>query len=77
MLSIGTDLKVKFRLHMYQKAHYSAVVTVEDIHERPDGVKIGAGFSEIDQETRNAVQQYADDLAFLKKELGESPPPSK
>jgi anti-anti-sigma factor len=72
MLSIGTDLKVKFRLHMYERGHYSAIVTVEEIDERPDGVKVGAGFSEIDAETRNAVQQYTEDLAFLKKELRET-----
>jgi anti-sigma B factor antagonist len=70
MLAIGTDLKVKFRLHMYQPGHYSAVVTVEEIDERPDSVRVGAGFSEIDGDTRTAVQQYTEDLAFLKKELG-------
>ena len=32
-------------------------------------MKIGAGFSEIDDETRSAVQQYAQDMAFLKNEL--------
>ena len=69
MLALGTDLKVKFRLHMYQQKHYSAVVTVEEIDERPDGVKVGVGFSEVDDETRTAVQQYTEDLAFLKKEL--------
>ncbi|MEM7309242.1 MAG: STAS domain-containing protein [Planctomycetota bacterium] len=69
MLSLGTDLKVKFRLPLLQKGHCEAVVTISEVEERPDGVKIGAAFSEIEPETRTAVQQYAEDLAFLKSEL--------
>lgn len=69
MLSLGTDLNVKFRMPLLQKGHCEAVVTINEVEERPDGVKIGAAFSEIEPETRQAVQQYAEDLAFLKKEL--------
>ena len=68
-LSLGTDLKVKFRLPLLKKGMSEAVVTVTDIEERPDGVKIGASFSEIDDETRQSVQQYAEDLRFLRQEL--------
>ena len=39
------------------------------VEERPDGIKLSATFTEIDEETRKAVKQYAEDLAFLKKEL--------
>ena len=69
MLSLGTDLGVKFRLPLLQKGHCEAVVTVSEVEERADGVKLAATFSEIDPETREAVQQYASDMAFLKKEL--------
>jgi anti-anti-sigma factor len=69
MLSLGTDLRVKFRLPLLQKGHCEAMVTINEVEERPDGVKIGASFSEIDPETRGAVEQYAEDLAFLKSEL--------
>ena len=69
MLSLGTDLTVKFRLPLLQKGHCEATVTISEVEERPDGVKIGASFSEIEPETRTAVQQYAEDLAFLKSEL--------
>lgn len=69
MLSLGTDLNVKFRLPLLQKGHCEAVVTISEVEERPDGVKIGASFSEIEPDTRQAVQQYAEDLAFLKSEL--------
>ncbi len=69
MLSIGTELKVKFRLPLLQKGHCEAVVTIDEVEERSEGVKIGASFTEIDDETRSAVQQYSEDLAFLKDEL--------
>ena len=69
MLSLGTELIVKFRLPLLQKGHCEAVVTVSELEERPDGVKLAASFTEIEPETRQAVQQYAQDMAFLKKEL--------
>jgi hypothetical protein len=69
MLSLGTDLNVKFRLPLLQKGHCEAVVTVNEVEERGDGVKLAASFSEIEPATRQAVQQYAQDMAFLKKEL--------
>lgn len=69
MLSLGTDLTVKFRLPLLKKGHCEAVVTVSEVEERPDGVKLAAGFSQIEPETLAAVKQYAADMAFLKKEL--------
>ena len=68
-LAIGTELKVKFRLPLLQKGHCEAVVTVTDVSERESSVKIGTTFKEIDDETAQAVEQYAVDMAFLKKEL--------
>jgi anti-anti-sigma factor len=69
MLAIGTELDVKFRLPLFKPGHCEAMVVVDEVEERPDGVKIGASFAEIDDETRSAVQQYAEDMAFLKNEL--------
>jgi anti-anti-sigma factor len=69
MLSLGTDLSVKFRLPLLQKGHCEAVVTVSEVEERPDGVKLAASFSQIEPDTLAAVKQYAADMAFLKKEL--------
>ena len=69
MLSLGTDLRVTFRLPLLQKGHCEAIVTINEVEERPGGVKLAAAFSELDAETRQAVQQYAQDMAFLKKEL--------
>ncbi len=68
-LAIGTNWKVKFRLPLLQKGHCEATITVTDVAERNDSVRIGTTFSEIDADTRKDVQQYAVDMAFLKKEL--------
>ena len=68
-LALGTELKTKFRLPLLKKGMSAATVTITEIEERPDGVKVGASFSEIDDQTRDQVQQYAEDLRFLKKEL--------
>ena len=69
LLAIGTEFKVKFRLPLLEKGNHEAVVTVSEVEERAEGVKIRAAFTGIDDETRTAVAQYAEDLAFLKKEL--------
>ena len=69
LLALGTELIVKFRLPLLQKGHCDAVVTVSELEERSDGVKVATRFSEIDAETRRAVEQYAADMAYLKREL--------
>ncbi len=69
MLSLGTDLMIKFRLPLLKRGHCEATVTVSEVEERPDGVKLAATFAELEPETRAAVKQYAADMAFLKKEL--------
>ena len=69
MLAIGTELKVKFRLPLFQQGFCEATAKVSDVEERSDSVKIGASFTKIDDKTRQAAKQYAADLRFLKDEL--------
>lgn len=69
MLSIGTHLSVKFRLPLLQRGYCLAEVEINQVEERADGVKVGCEFAEIDDETRQAVRQYSQDMAFLKDEL--------
>ncbi len=69
LLSLGTEIKTKFRLPLLKKGLLEAILTITAIEERADGIKIGASFSEIADETRNSVQQYAEDLRFLRQEL--------
>jgi anti-anti-sigma factor len=68
-LSIGTDWKVKFRLPLLQRGYCEASCTIHEVEERPEGVKVGATFKAIDTATRDAIKQYANDMAFLKDEL--------
>jgi len=69
MLAVGTQLTVKFRLPLLQRGYCEAACEVSLLEERPDGVKVGCTFTEIDETTRDAVRQYAQDMAFLKAEL--------
>lgn len=69
MLAVGTEMFVKFRLPLLQRGYCEAKVDVAMLEERSDGVKVGCTFVEIDDDTRSAVRQYADDMAFLKEEL--------
>ena len=69
MVAIGTEWKVKFRLPLLQKGYCVAVCVVSEVEERPDGVKVGASFKAIDATTREAIKQYARDMAFLRDEL--------
>lgn len=69
LLAIGTEWKVKFRLPLLQRGYCEALCVVSAVEERPEGLKVGASFKSLDQATRDAIQQYASDLAFLKEEL--------
>lgn len=69
LLAIGTEWKVKFRLPLLQRGYCEAVCVISEVEERPDGVKVQATFKAIDNATRDAIKQYANDMAFLKDEL--------
>ena len=69
MLSVGTMLTAKFRLPLLKSGFVEANVAVTLLEEREDGVKVGCTFESIDDEAREAVRQYAADMAFLKEEL--------
>lgn len=69
LLALGTDWRIKFRLPLLQKGYCEALATISEVEARADGVKVQATFSEIDDETRASVRQYAADMAYLKEEL--------
>ena len=69
MLAVGSALDVKFRLPLLQRGYCEARVEIESLEERAEGVKVGARFQDIDDDTREAVRQYSEDMAFLKQEL--------
>jgi len=69
LLSIGTELKVKFRLPLFQSGFCEAMAVVTSVEEREGGVKIGAKFTKIEERTLAAVKQYSADMKYLKDEL--------
>lgn len=69
LLALGTEWRLKFRLPLLKKGYSEAVATVSEVEERAEGVKVRASFSEIDEETRASIRQYAKDMSFLKDEL--------
>lgn len=69
LLALGTDWRVKFRLPLLKKGHCEAVATISEVEERPEGVKVRASFSDIDDETQAWIKQYAADMSYLKDEL--------
>lgn len=69
LLSIGTELKVKFRLPLFQSGFCEATAVVSSVEEREGGVKIGANFTKIEERTLAAVKQYSADMKYLKDEL--------
>jgi anti-anti-sigma factor len=69
LLALGTEWRVKFRLPLLRRGFCEAVTEISEVEERTDGVKVLATFSKIDDQTREAVRQYAKDMAFLKEEL--------
>lgn len=69
LLAIGTELKVKFRLPLFKPGYCEALAAISEVEERDEGVKLGAAFTDIDDETLGAIRQYAADLKYLKDEL--------
>jgi anti-anti-sigma factor len=72
LLAIGTEWKLKFRLPLLKKGYCEATTTATEVEERPDGVKVCFQFTDITDETRETVKQYAADMAYLKDELREA-----
>ena len=69
LLALGTEWKIKFRLPLLKRGYCEAVAKVSEVEEREDGVKVKACFSDIDEETRGSIRQYAADMSYLKEEL--------
>jgi anti-sigma B factor antagonist len=69
LLALGTELSMKFRLPLLKKGHLVAKAVVAALEERSEGVRVTATFGDLDSKTREHIDQYAKDMAFLKQEL--------
>jgi len=68
-LALGTEWRLKFRLPMMAKGYKEVVASITDVEERPEGLKVGSTFKQMDNATRDEITNYVKDLAYLKDEL--------
>ncbi len=68
-LALGTEWRLKFRLPMMAKGYREVVAKITEVEERPEGLKVGSTFKQLDATTRGEIEGYVQDLAYLKDEL--------
>jgi hypothetical protein len=68
-LALGTEWRLKFRLPMMAKGYREVVVAITEVEERPEGLKVGTTFKQVDAAARGEIEGYVKDLAYLKDEL--------
>jgi stage II sporulation protein AA (anti-sigma F factor antagonist) len=66
----GGEVHLKFQVKMIKKSFFELVATVDATEPGADGgVRISARFAKISESDREALTQFADDMAFLKRQL--------
>ncbi|MBL8753622.1 MAG: STAS domain-containing protein [Planctomycetes bacterium] len=65
----GGDVELKFQVRMMKKSFFELTAAVESVETAGDGIKVTAKFKKISEGDRSALSQFADDMAFLKKQL--------
>ncbi|MBL8724695.1 MAG: STAS domain-containing protein [Planctomycetes bacterium] len=66
----GGDVSLKFQVKMIKKSYFEVVATVDAAETTADGgVRVTAKFAKISDNDRQALGQFAADMAFLKQQL--------
>ncbi|HZN38325.1 MAG TPA: STAS domain-containing protein [Planctomycetota bacterium] len=66
----GSEMQMKFQVKMIKKSFFEMVATVETVELAGDGgVRVSAKFKKISDGDREALSQFAADMAFLKRQL--------
>jgi stage II sporulation protein AA (anti-sigma F factor antagonist) len=66
----GSDLGLKFQVKMIKKSFFEVTGKVASVEATSDGgVRVTANFQKIVDSDRAALSQFADDMAFLKRQL--------
>ena len=66
----GSELQMKFQVKMIKKSFFEMVAAVETVELVGDGgVRVSAKFKKISDGDREALSQFAADMAFLKRQL--------
>jgi anti-anti-sigma factor len=66
----GGDVNLKFQVKMIKRSFFELVATVENTEAAGDGgLRITAKFKKIGDDDKEALSQFAADMAFLKRQL--------
>lgn len=66
----GAPLKAKFRLPLFKKAYYFEIAaSVVEALANEDGAAVKVAFAEIADEDRRSIQQFINDMNFLRDEV--------
>ena len=66
----GGEVNLKFQVKMIKKSFFDLVTTVEAVEAAGDGgLRVTAKFKKISDDDKEALAQFAADMAFLKRQL--------
>lgn len=66
----GSSLDLKFQVRMIKKGFFETPGKVASLEETSDGgVRVSCTFTKIGESDRSALNQFAEDMAFLKRQL--------
>jgi anti-sigma B factor antagonist len=67
---VGGEVALKFQVKMIKKSFFELVTTVDAVEPTPDGsIRVTAKFKKISDADKEALSQFAADMAFLKRQL--------
>lgn len=66
---VGGDVHLKFQVKMIKKAFFEVDAKVSQVDATTDGVRVTASYTKIADADRAALGQFAEDMAFLKRQL--------
>ncbi|MEO6598071.1 MAG: STAS domain-containing protein [Planctomycetota bacterium] len=67
----GSEVQLKFQVKMLKKSFFELVGVVDNVEPAGDGIRITAKYKKIADAEREALSQFAADMAFLKQQLPE------
>ena len=66
----GSEVNLKFQVKMIKKSFFELVAVVDSAEPSGDGgIRISAKFKKVNEGDREALSQFAADMAFLKRQL--------
>jgi anti-anti-sigma factor len=66
---VGSEVHLKFQVKMIKKSFFDVTGKVTAVEATADGVRVTASYTKIQEADRAALGQFADDMAFLKRQL--------